>query len=1060
MADIFGTEQDLGVNKLIQDCSWETPLFLPGRPLTGEELSLLGRLADHQDKKLTNNLVRSSGFFNIGDIIQQEGQSLDTAKPGDVITSEAFPANTFYLASGPQGYWVNIAGNLVNLSGTGTDNIHNLISLPPQTYSKSNLVFLEVWRGTVGYGNVVKRYGNQGTLQSIPNDLLDTSLGIETARRVQIQYRLRVAPVNTSVHDFLDAFSPAIKADAMASSATTKKFSEVVGNPGLFRAGGGEVDVLGTVDGYSYAIPLFLVYRREQGDFIPRNSLSWGKAPEKEEGRVSLHPSRKFSDRIYATDIVDLRHIVSLGNESLEGLAERTFDGLLTGHLATTRGRIVVGESGLVGEGSGGSLLVKADNLTSMVDIPSGPRGSYMPGRNVQYNNVWKIEVSDWVNTSSDYTASLDLSFLNGTNYSLVGSAGQNLYIMNEQGVESSYYNMEILGDTLCVLIEAVPAGTVYLKYDIAWDAPDTEKGFLDVPEEVLQQDFYVETEERHINAVVGNAVLLQGRHPEDPNFYNINDKIEQMTEVVTNSMEFGQIATLYRSTDNDDAIYDIELDENNCLPGTGQKVIGLRSIRLGLISGGFASEYINQGDFRINENEHVLTVDVSTYSSIPTEETKGIAEITLYLGTKFSNCSREARGLQETFETYHIPVTAIEGAANTYLGDTKDFEYQGHVPAIANLCKRLTGDIQAPTEIPYILKLEGGAWKSNTVTVNDSFPYMDIETRGALPSQVKLTTSSAITGDLRIGVHVYSWYKPSENLVVTYNTRGYQGIMLDSEKEGDILVKGPAIITTRGSYRELQEGFSFKQATIASSTATNPYTFTLTQNIPDGCVLPGDILSVSGADSDSTLKWRTLLVAGNPVVTVTNISNSTLEVTFKYPLSSDILGASNIDGSFIRPGSSQEGYFNPLGRMPMLARDDFMFDGADSLKGFENLLKTSPHNIFSNFQSVTVGSASAYRGRSNVQLLPLLGVSPLDTTKKEWFLKYPDLLGETALPPYKVVQSFVFKEKGTGRLYLGILSSSYSSGNAVASTCPYSGQDAVDLFELIGRPVLGGENV
>ena len=1066
MADNYG--EDMGANRAIQDCGWETPLFIPGRPLPGEELSFLGRLASSQDKRAISSNLGASGFFSVGDILQKDGSWSELsggARSGEVVTSEDFSNNTFYLASGPQGYWVNVAGNLLNLSGTGTLDVHNKIDLNEVMYLGTNLVFLEVWRKAIDHEDTVKKYGNQDTLLNITNDLLG-SLGVETARRVQVQYHIRVAPVTTSVHDHLDAFANSVKARAASSNETEKSFTPVEGEPGLFRAGNGGSDasLLGTVDGYCYAVPLLLVYKREEGDFVPNDPNTWNSAPGKEEGKVSTHPSRKFANKIYATDIVDLRHQVLTGSTSLERKAEETFDGILAGHLSTTRGRL---GSSLGETGFGGAVIVKADRLGG-VDTPermsalsTGPRGSYVPGRNTQYNNLRKIEPGDWAaGALFGFRAKIALSFLGGSNYSLIGEARENILLFKATGEElpedsGGYgdYSFSIDEDGyLEVFIGTQPSETLYLKYDLSWDG-DGSTGFLDIPDEILQQDFY-KGDARHINAVIGSEVLLQGRHPDDTEYYSAEDRIELKTGNVTNSVQFGQVATLYRTATAGEINYVIELDEEDCLPGSGQKVIGLRSIRFRTVGGDFYEEYTTDS-FTINEVTHVLTV---TASEAPTA-TEDLVEITLHLGTKFSVCSREARGVLGTYETALIDVTESGGE---YTGSIQtSFILNKHVPTIANLCTMLKGSVSSPTEEHYVLSKAPGedAWESDTVTVGQKFPYMDSEAgRDTLPSQVRLTDiPSSVSGrPIKVGVHMYSWYRSDalESVTFTYNTRGYQGILGGGEKEGDIVVQGPAIITTRGSYQPLQEGYPFLNATI-EEVSDKTYNFIIGKTIPEGQILPGDYLRVA-----SSPKWKTLLLGGNPVVSVTPLNNEGLQVTFMYTLDATEVGAS-VSGSFIRPGSSLEGFYNPIGRMPSSTMNDHLYDGEGNLKGAENFLKTKASNLSSNIRGVKIGTVpTGYKGQYNVQVLKEAGVSPLDTTKTEWFLKYFDLLGETGLPAYKILQSFVFKEKGTGRLYLGVLSSSYTSGESAASTSPYEGQDVVDLFELKGRPLTGADYV
>lgn len=191
--------------------------------------------------------------------------------------------------------WANINGWVIPVAGTDVTAaaaVHNVIRLypPPETDSRVDLVFLEAWATLIApnpsvankpTASTVWKYGNVkhgGT--NITDDLEDPAIGMETTRRVQVQYRIRVygsgggqgSGVNLAVHpDGLD--DPNILGQGTAANPVGgfqwNNMREELGDPSLWRAGNGNPNnSLGTIDGYTYAIPLCAVFRRNSGTYV------------------------------------------------------------------------------------------------------------------------------------------------------------------------------------------------------------------------------------------------------------------------------------------------------------------------------------------------------------------------------------------------------------------------------------------------------------------------------------------------------------------------------------------------------------------------------------------------------------------------------------------------------------------------------------------------------------------------------------------------------------------------------------------------------------------------
>jgi hypothetical protein len=133
-----------------------------------------------------------------------------------------------------------------------------LLSAAPDVVGKSPTG--RIWRN----GNVKVASGDDLTL-NYSDDIIDTRVGSESTKRVQIQYRLRVIQgVDLFTYPF--AFDdPTVVANSVPATAaapdgvaTVYNYSNQNANTdsGLWRAGNGDpANTLGTVDGYMYAIP-------------------------------------------------------------------------------------------------------------------------------------------------------------------------------------------------------------------------------------------------------------------------------------------------------------------------------------------------------------------------------------------------------------------------------------------------------------------------------------------------------------------------------------------------------------------------------------------------------------------------------------------------------------------------------------------------------------------------------------------------------------------------------------------------------------------------------------
>ena len=221
-------------------------------------------------------------------------------------------------------------------------------------------------RPGTGMQTVIYRNGNVLSGSNIPDDLVDPILNIQSTQRVQVQYRLRVyegVDLTTNPDGFSDASLEAQGAEAApvagypfvpADNATVTGSSDATAyrtaDAGLWIAGDGSSGAatdLGTADGFVYALPVAMVFRRNiataTGGFDPEDNangaLSRGHlgvnnthleaAPVAIAAGASDRPDGLFYDMVVSTDLLDCRRTIlkgyqDLGRRTLSGVLERT----------------------------------------------------------------------------------------------------------------------------------------------------------------------------------------------------------------------------------------------------------------------------------------------------------------------------------------------------------------------------------------------------------------------------------------------------------------------------------------------------------------------------------------------------------------------------------------------------------------------------------------------------------------------------------------------------------------------------------------------------------------
>lgn len=280
-----------GRDKQLAAVVWEAT-----RPPLDSELNLMGLI----DLEARAEAVRSA---------LPSGWLINEHSPREDFNTDPNRSNFFYFGNQVTGevrnpIWAVVNGWVLPVVGTKTGapplapnntDTHNKILLNPPSAStggnKAEFVFLEVWlqridvdpaSPTIAPGKpqrgFIYRFGNvESGFSYIQDDLIDPDINYETSKRVQIQYRIRNIS-NVSLSQYPEGFDPTVVfaqgALSLPGTTTFTNMRKELGDPGLWRSGNGDPSILGTVDGYVYAIPICMVFRRNASGFSDVGNLA------------------------------------------------------------------------------------------------------------------------------------------------------------------------------------------------------------------------------------------------------------------------------------------------------------------------------------------------------------------------------------------------------------------------------------------------------------------------------------------------------------------------------------------------------------------------------------------------------------------------------------------------------------------------------------------------------------------------------------------------------------------------------------------------------------------
>lgn len=329
-------------------------------PVHARFLTAIGQQQSYDRAQLVRELM-PSGFLAVGrPPIAARDQTPHT--PGDLVcgvwpevAADHTDHNQFYLYAPDERYRVCVAGHLLTLyhvlgngatrptgqDGLSDDYLAIKLDDAPATGAAFDFVFLEVWREEINSTDPVYTYGSVDSGEAPQSNQLLDSREVRRAVNTALVLRSRIRVVR--IEDQTGFSNDRVFARGAQAADTTFAFTPDPTDPGLWRAGSGsEQDgtTLGTTDGYSLAIPIALVRRRNQG-----------QAPWAYD--TNLHGSTGRPDglthtRIAPKDITDLRRWVRPGGHDYPRLiaeGTRSVLGATRGNPRLQRDEITIGRN-------------------------------------------------------------------------------------------------------------------------------------------------------------------------------------------------------------------------------------------------------------------------------------------------------------------------------------------------------------------------------------------------------------------------------------------------------------------------------------------------------------------------------------------------------------------------------------------------------------------------------------------------------------------------------------------------------------------------------------------
>ncbi len=1087
MSDNFGDKQNRVLD--VEGRNFDNVVFQTTVPPLTSELNLINQVGNDKAQKALKS-VYPSGWLKVGEVDQttalvpadltaQVKSEEEDARSGQALASVTYPANSFKLISRDQSNIAIVNGWPIVVQGSYSSDDNSILELPVPTGSyRYDLVFLEVWRKLISENDPIYPYGNVQATPYPDNELVWNAIGFETSRRVQIQYRIRTQ-ISDNFANPIDykAFPEGLGSSLVKPIGANGTGGYIDGmsfrpvgfsDPGLYISGTGsdtDKETLNTVDGFVYAIPMFVIYRRSSQNYGP--SHIHGSSVTKVDfasGERSDRTDGMIQDIIYASDIIDLRHQLISSGQDLNKIVQKTFRKLVAGELniSMTEG---FGSNGSRVVVPGGTMLLKQDRINgSGTGAPKFADGNESVGfKRMVYanassnhpNNVIEVPINGGSWTAGNIAIS---TFVDGT----YGETSEVLGFYTP-GVNDLVTGVTFDGTNVTIDSSSNIVGTNRsLMMQFSYDYNAGANGFFDVPKKMLESSKNVftpvATRDNDIPVRYDNDhnLLTFNGSGVAPDGTNINDRLHYAGGNYTENHNFGHDLVIHRTLLNS---FQLAI---TCNDGklNNYYILGVKSVQAEVSPGVFGNDldFTLQRTFETSPNRVTYTIGVL---SAPSNEAN--LRISMVTGSgpseatslKFFEYSKQGRGIIDVYEMIEVEAEeTVPGSTGKYIVDTVD------KPIIAVASRTLTFGSYV-TSKPYAYDSVAGNESRIDITVdtgplitdqiNRYLPVLGDYTENLQPTKIIIKAPSDKT--IKVPVLVHSYILSSEApYSFYYHFNGYQGRLSVSAVEfGKIEAEGPAIITSEGSGEIFN--YSYSEGVVEVTQDLRTVTGDNTQWLYN--IKAGDFISI-----DDGPKYRILTVS----------SNTSLELAEPY------IGDTETDLPYevTRTDVAASGISNIVDRMP--THDIADFEAAAWDMEFSILTSTmletnakvklqDPLDTITNDFMLGQQSKSNSRGRFDFRL----------TGGKNKSIKLgfqtPHLVYDEVLDwPYddvkKVFQSYLFNKASknptdgdprdlTGRMFLVVLSSESENSTSSVVISSSSIFTAVDMFELVGRPLI-----
>jgi hypothetical protein len=831
---------------------------------------------------------------------------------------------------------------------------------------------------------------------------------------------------------------------------------------GLYIAGTGDNTkaLFNTVDGYVYAIPMFMVYRRGVGFLFNPNSVHTSISNISGSlSTVSDRPDGKYADIVYSDDIIDVRHQLVTSGKDLEGILNESFRKLITNELKTSLGQGFTANNQRV-VCSGGSTLLKIDQLNGTTsNIPNIGTGCFSPdfkrraycnANLVSDHNVYPVPTpvgGVWV-VGTIPISSFFSSFI-GEIVSIDG-----LYFVDPAEGSAWVTNCNISDPTQIVI---QPGSnilgenySVFVEFTFNYYAQ--KGGFYDVPKK-----FY-EVSKNVYQPIATRDQTVPVRFHDNQDLIlkseAIFDYLKYCGGNYTESYEFGHDYVYYLN-------WNSSTPSIPCAGGkyNGYPILGIKAIQ---IWNGVA--YGNPETFTVirNVSGSDVTYEITITSTVIVVATDIL--ITLITGSgsteadsfKFFELSKQGRGIIDIYEM--ILVTAPAKSVGSYLLDTGDKP----IIAIGSYETLNSGYVQG---VPFAyddlgnrldVKIVPPGGGSLVLQVNNYLPVLNNSDAddNLLPTRIIINTDVGYPY-IVVPVLVHSYVTATEAAYsFYYKFNPYQGLLTDSSVEkGKIEKEGKAVITTEGS--GAVNNFTFNYGAVTTTQGNR--TITQSGAIPwSNYIQAGDYLNIH----NSSYFYRILSVNSGAILTLAEPFNEPSVVA---------------DYNIVRLDIPENNLANLFDILPTYGYDDFEGKGSKitlgSLTGTAIEVSSkqsdqSPLDTIVNDFQLGLNKPPTSRGRSYFKL---------STQDKNTFIKLGILtphINYGSISPLpldtgyiKVYQAYLYNETYednsgfyrdlTGRIYLLVVSSETNKDTGNIMLNGFSDKDTIDIFELVGRPII-----